>query len=672
MDASEQAHYASYRSAGAAGASPSPLCEQFGVEVAWAGAERGKIVRTTRAAAAGDVLWAEDPLAGMAHLSSAGWRAGHACSRCLRPIGSLQAAWGRASQALLEEAAAARRKRAKKKGAAKSKSKKAVTAEDDAAPTEEQDASLQLELPAELPFLSHAAAVPSDPLTLHLPMADPVLCARGCSEALYCSAQCRDLDFAHSHELLCMGAAPSAAEAAASSSSSAAASASAAAKAHAALLKHAQSNNEIFMLAAQVMAHCMLRALREMQQLPTVQKLLGTSAQEQQMPAPEPLLPFAVKLYERVKVLCTVERNAVQSDLRSCVVRGCAPYDAFCGAVWWEHVAVPARIAAEGGEEEAEYRQLLCGVAERSLTLMHELAQAQVCAAASASQPSSDPAAIDWDEFASALCLDDVWSIDRMGRVLSSFERNNIGWAAPTTLGLYVAHVRALDAPRREQAVQQMGSLVWEALQRRCDGSAAGVSGDGAAGGAPVAAFGSVEGTGLFALGCCMNHSCDPNVTLRSKRALAHEERSVAERGHTHASEYEDEQQRSKLIQLMGAQAAAGGVAAAAAESSSTSRNLLPSSPCHHSAGPSVLLDRSALFVALRPLAAGEELNISYIELTQPQQQQPCGDGEHQAGVIDAAEEEVPLQTRREQLHAYGFVCRCAKCEREATQAESS
>jgi hypothetical protein len=482
----------------------------------------------------------------------------------------------------------------------------------------------------------------------------------------------------------------------AAASSSSSVTAAAVAKAHAALVKYAQSHNEIFLVAAQVLVHSTLRALRAMRALPSVRKLLDLSStaaasDSDSAPHPQPLLPFAAQLYARMSSMSAADRLALQSELRSCAVVAGAPYDSFCGALWWEHVEVPAHVVAasdggdDGGEEEAEYRQMLCGVVEQALGRMGELAQAQLHHAARSSSPSSScpsEEAVPWDEFLSALCLEDLWSLPRLGRVLSSFERNNIGWAAPTTLGLYVAHIRALDDVNKNDAVQRMGGeAVWQALQQRCDGaSPANQNIDGAAAAASAddggalasSSFASIEGTGLFVIGCCMNHSCDPNVSLRPKRANALEEK---QQHHAVATEFDDDTQRAKLLRLMASNPASAASAASASSAvadsapSSSSSSSLPLSAHHHVSGPSVLLDRSALFVALRPIAPGDELNISYIDLLQPKKTKGNKDGADGAATAGEEEqeqlEEVPRHSRQKQLEAYGFTCACAKCVRE-------
>lgn len=53
-----------------------------------------------------------------------------------------------------------------------------------------------------------------------------------------------------------------------------------------------------------------------------------------------------------------------------------------------------------------------------------------------------------------------------------------------------------------------------------------------------------------------------------------------------------------------------------------------------------------ARFLALRDVAAGEELTISYID-----------------------EEEAGLEERRRALGEYGFTCRCERCETEELAA---
>jgi hypothetical protein len=71
---------------------------------------------------------------------------------------------------------------------------------------------------------------------------------------------------------------------------------------------------------------------------------------------------------------------------------------------------------------------------------------------------------------------------------------------------------------------------------------------------------------------------------------------------------------------------------------------------CNHSCAPSAGAEGdpsgAARLVALRRLAAGEEVTLSYID-----------------------EEGAGLAERRAALGAYGFVCRCARCEAEELAA---
>lgn len=69
----------------------------------------------------------------------------------------------------------------------------------------------------------------------------------------------------------------------------------------------------------------------------------------------------------------------------------------------------------------------------------------------------------------------------------------------------------------------------------------------------------------------------------------------------------------------------------------------------NHSCAPNAAAegepDGGAAFVSLRPIAAGEEITLSYID------------------------EEAPRRDRQRALADYGFVCACARCEEEKPRA---
>jgi hypothetical protein len=565
----------------------------------------------------------EEPLVGMAHLNSLPVLAGTCCSRCLRPIGSIQEAWALTNDTVRSRAAAARNQRLQKK---QSKGKaKAAQPEEASSQLESQVDMADLPLPVALPFFSHDTSSAADlPSILRLPQCSAIPCSSGCG-SVYCSEKCRDLAWQHSHELLCR-AGGAGVDAAFSS-----------------LQKHAASKNEIFLLAAQAVACMTLQALRNMQQSPAVRQLLASTGE----PSADGLLSFGLQLHYHMSTLSAAEAASLRNELEACTIEACAPFQRFCGAIWWERVSIPASIDPE---DEAEYRQGLCGVAEQSLSKIAALAQAKVrCSAA----PGASDA--EWDDIVTSLRLEEAWSISTFGHVLSSFERNNIGFHAPTLLGLYVAHVRSLPEELQSKAIRELGPDVWDAMQLRSDGV---ISSD-SSGATAASPAGIVEGTGLFVIGCCMNHSCSPNITLRQKAAPIMEG----------ASELHEAELRARTQALLDKGASSAKESAAASIAAPSASSAAPVSL------PSSFLDRSCIFVAERDIHAGDELCISYIDLLQEtapaDRSATSAKGDSAVASADAATmQEVPRAVRQQELRAYDFACHCEKCTSEADSSK--
>lgn len=347
-----------------------------------------------------------------------------------------------------------------------------------------------------------------------------------------------------------------------------------------------------------------LQAIRQMRETREVRQLFRDT------PIEEDVLAFAVQLYTIVK---DITDPSVRSSLASAfrTISSCvrAPFLRFAdgGAVdgWWSIAELAPSIDED---EEPTERERLCGVVEGAIEALKEWVQARI------QSISHTPNPIAIDDLCETLELQDLFSLSLYSDLLIRFEMNNIGFHAPTFFGRLVSEVSELTSDAQIAVRTRVTQPIWTDITQRAANT-----------------NGQLEGTGLFAIGCCMNHSCTPNVTLRHKTDP-----------HPHDGRL---------------------VAAFAGDSSSSSS---PSSASSHP-----LLDGSAIFVSLRPIAAGEELNISYIDLVRPADPhtataaedtatRPGDDARDEEGLLD----EIGTAERQRALRGYGFTCACDKCRR--------
>jgi len=649
--------------------SPPSLCSRYGVEVRETGDERGKILVTTRPIAASSLVMIERPLVGMAHMSdstskgdkgsssSAALRAAAAssCVHCMRPMADMRNTWEMARKE--EERLKEEEKRKKMKRKAKFKSKKAdADAGADAASVENASSPLPRELPYIAPISSSASsnssastplphssassastsASPSasksvvhepradtassageksdnsikdnaDTFTLRFPVCQPVPCRNGCEE-VYCSATCRDAAWMHSHQLLC------AASAANEPSSVDAGAAAAVTK----WKKHALARNEIFLLAGQAVSHMLLAALRILHHDETVRQAFTSASSTPVQPADD-LLEFALQLYGIIASLppSSSQRVSLQSALASASSISTTPFLRFCAGSkpWWDHASLPPQLDPD---DEVDWREALCGSVEQTMERWMDIVGSKIKMAAQ--QMRLDSAIPPCMDLLTALGMDHLCTLDLFSRLLSSFELNNIGFHAPTLFQFYHAHLDALPPDLHTKVQQQLGASAWKELE--------------------AYSMHSREGTGLFVIGCCMNHSCEPNVTIMKKDevwSMMQEERMRGEKN----------EEFDALIKSL------------------RELHVLPSE--HDSSSiPSFLLDGSACFVALRDIAAGDELNISYIDLLQPSSQPSSSSSSRKDSDDGSVQlEEVSVERRQQLLRDYQFTCNCPKCKQQ-------
>eukprot|EP00887_Chlorella_sp_A99_P006616 scaffold3.g6616.t1 len=166
------------------------IAEGRGLEVRDAGEGRGKGVFATQAFAEGDLLFTELPLAAIQHSFNrpAAWVCGH----CFRFLGSVEQQLGRlllAVQQRQQEGSDA----ASSDGSESSGGAGAASAIDDAV--------LQTLIGGQLCL----------PLSDCLPLPAPVRCRGGCADEWYCSTACEAAAWERCHQLLCTGPADAAA-----------------------------------------------------------------------------------------------------------------------------------------------------------------------------------------------------------------------------------------------------------------------------------------------------------------------------------------------------------------------------------------------------------------------------------------------------------------------------
>ena len=159
----------------------------------------------------------------------------------------------------------------------------------------------------------------------------------------------------------------------------------------------------------------------------------------------------------------------------------------------------------------------------------------------------------------------------------------------------------------------------------------------------------SGRGTGLFPIvGCCMNHTCEPNCASRfwQPRQWDHDVAALGGEGQPASHE---QQTLSAVVPTRGGECEVGADVALSGVERLLLQNFLPNHP------EQVVADEergTALYgsvpghilavVALRDVAAGEELSISYVD------------------------EAADVRTRQHWLHdRYHFACTCRKCKEE-------
>ena len=282
-------------------------------------------------------------------------------------------------------------------------------------------------------------ALPKLPCSEKFPMPLIVPCQNGpCCDAVYCSIECRNASWHAHHSLLCSAHINSNAEASSTENN---------------LIKdpvfeefyhQAESTNDVFILAAQAVAMVLLEAERQVQKIKEEDNS-GAMNQEE------------------------IHWNALE--------KAWIPFSMGHKALWWEAVALPSDVPADG---EGQFRDDMKELAEDSLHLFIEALKARktdLCTA-----------------FPAALHLN-IW-----GSLIGMFELNNLSLLVSSPVPLWAQYVD--DA---EDDLTEEDNINLEHYKS-------------------IAEYGGLEGimdreeewiclgNSFYSLQACLNHSCVPNA----------------------------------------------------------------------------------------------------------------------------------------------------------------
>eukprot|EP00249_Psilotum_nudum_P005061 c18541_g1_i1 orf=230-1696(+) len=242
-----------------------------------------------------------------------------------------------------------------------------------------------------------------------------VKCVGNCSDEFFCSQICAEAAWVSYHSLLCTGSATLC-------------------KNKVSLLKfkqHADETNDIFHVAAQVIAATILKA----------SKSEGHASQKRKFNRPQ--------------------AYADGIDLAS-LLQAWEPFSMGHKRVWWECVALPADLQSA---DEPEFRSQLKELAGESLSLLK--------------------GALFQEDYAP------LFSLQVYGHIIGLFELNNLDLVVASPVESYFIYIDGLAPSEKAEAEKVIGPLL-DAL------------GDTYA--TPC------NGTALFPIQSCINHSCCPNA----------------------------------------------------------------------------------------------------------------------------------------------------------------
>ncbi|PSC68405.1 SET domain-containing [Micractinium conductrix] len=382
------------------------LTTGLGVEVRLdAGDGKGRGVFATQEFEAGDLIFKDPPLAAIQHTANAAdaW----VCARCFRFIGSVEQQLARRIWALRDAAEA---------GGEPHRHQEASDGEGSAG---DSDAAGQREAAQALDGAAVQAQAAGElrlPCTEGAPLPAPVPCPGGCPDAHYCSETCAEAAWQHSHQLLCpgppqgeaggdaapgggrgKGKAPAAPPAAAPADAENAAEAAARRHALLELCELADSTNDVFRLAAQVVAATVLAAER--------------------------------RLAEGGCSSCSSGGGGGEPSGDACWAALQAAWEPFAmghKGVWWECTAVPPEATADMRQLAVDSLELLCDALPARLRC----------------------------RYPSLLELP-VW-----GSIIGMFELNNLSIFVPSPLHRWLAALEALPDSQRAVAYKAAGPFI--------------------------------------------------------------------------------------------------------------------------------------------------------------------------------------------------------------------
>lgn len=390
-----------------------PLTDDGNVLVAHISAQRGKGLISTRAAEAGDLLFAERPVLSLQHRANRRWM--RACEHCLRSIGSVREQWLR----LIEERRRVRIKQRQRKQQSTDVDANGLSHDhDDDGDEEEEDeeeeeeeeegeegeeeqladdekADAPYELPNPLPFTDQSS---SPRFNIERYDVQPVRC-KHCDDE-YCSTDCRDEAWHQYHNLLCphvsfahSGGVVANGRGHKGEKKESAKLAVDGGTLHPLqrLYKFADDNNEIFRLVTKLIA--------------TVISSHTAADSTSSASSPPSLFPFSL----------------------------------YASSVWWQQVSPPPDLSPVSASRFQSTLQSMCAEA---LTLIR-------AAFPKHSQPSS--------QFAF------LFTLPMIGRLVSIFESNQLSLFAPSPVDTYIAFLLSLPQSQQDHFKQSVTPAVYRA-----------------------------------------------------------------------------------------------------------------------------------------------------------------------------------------------------------------
>lgn len=402
------------------------------IRCGFAGEAKGKAIFAGRALKAGEPIWTEAPFVAMQHEDNKEFV--DCCDHCFVPLIDSKETWARVLASNAE-------------------------AGDAPSPDDEVGVAAPEDLEAALAFLQREGGkAPEDSYFAVFRLSDKkVQCNAGCG-ALYCSDGCRQLAYAAHHALLCPGEAAKADD-----------------SAFGHFLNHTLVTNEIFQLAAKVVAKILLRFV-------ATQDL----AQARQ------------------------------------------PVDMFCKLPWWEVITSEEDVDGEESMTLEEYRGKFRALLGQTFELFVPGLRENLDRLADRGELNG----LTTDGVLAA--CESVVNVDFFSQIVGMFEMNNISMEIDHPFHALGEALSEADAEGKKEMPQSLARVKAALEKFVSDHHSQHVHDDGDEAhehteeeedecDCMLEDFVGVEGTALFSGICTMNHSCDPNCTvLYTKDGAAH------------------------------------------------------------------------------------------------------------------------------------------------------